>query len=379
MRVATSELPRGYKPLLESDPKSFRIDGKISVRSIAAAFYQGSIDCIDPSRTAPLRAFLAAESFKRAPAFIFEKLFVDRMRRNHEVSQGWHICGFDGENRRIWFKLSEGPDNDTELETAFARTLIYRKFQVWKAWFDNKGLHLKAMHAEGKTFTARQFLDANPCGMRTPQKYPPGFNSSSALSEAAVALFSKWTIEEANDLIRSRIFINCFLEVTGGYPFDIDAVCRQNDTVFVAEFKRKYPSAGNTFGMDMHLARLAGILPDEHPLFHFVLEDHAGLNGKHDDPAAHLLGAHEEGSGFTWLGIHLRKGFEIEFPERMQTNGLDSGQNGGNRKQVSIPRSAFNVLRNAENVIDSSILSGSREMLPSPHGMVRGTAPSTHR
>lgn len=377
--MATSDLPRGYKPLLESDPKSFRIDGKISVRSIAAAFYQGRIDCIDPSRTAPLRAFLAAESLKRAPAFIFEKLFVDRMRRNHEVSQGWHVCGSDREGRRIWFKLSDGPDNDTELETVFARSLIHRKFQVWKAWFDNKGLHLKAMHAEGKTFTARQFLDINPSGMRKWRKDRSDFNSRSALSEAAVGHFSTWTTREANDLIRSRIFINCFLELTGGRPYDIDAVCRQNDTIFVAEFKRKYPSAANTFGLDMHLTKLADILPDEHPLLHFILEDHAGLNGKHDDPAAHLYDAHDESTCFTWLGIHLRKRFEIEFPERMQTNGLDSGQNGGNRKQVSIPRSAFNVLRNAENVIDSSILSGSREMLPSPHGMVRGTAPSTHR
>jgi len=359
MSKATRRFPSGFKPLLDGEPKSFRTNGKISARSIAAAFYQGSIDCVDPSRTAPLRAYLAAESFKRAPAFIFEKLFVDRMRKNHEVSQGWHICGFDKEDRRIWFKLSDGPDNETELETVFARSLIHGKFQVWKAWFDNKGLHLKPMHEEGKTFTAHQFLDANPCGMRKPQKCPPDFNSSSALSEAAVGLFSKWSIGEANDLIRSRIFINCFLEVTGGYPYDIDAVCRQNDKIFVAEFKRKYPSAANTFGLDMHLAKLANILPDEHPLYHFILDDKAGYHGKNGDPVTRLIEASDEDACFTWLGIHLRKGFEIEFPEEMGTHGLDSGQNGGYRKQVSIPRSAFKAVQNTEKLIDSSVLSDS--------------------
>lgn len=159
-----------------------------------------------------------------------------------------------------------------------------------------------------------------------------------------------------NDLIRSRLFINCFLELTGGRPFDIDAVCRSDGAIFVAEFKRKYPSSSDAFGIDEHLVNLAGMLPHVHSLYHFVLNDLAGKTGKGKDPTEGLVDACNEGSNFKWLGIHLHPRLRERYSTKMNTQGADSGQKGGAREQVSIPRSEFIRLPNAANIIESRTL-----------------------
>lgn len=162
--------------------------------------------------------------------------------------------------------------------------------------------------------------------------------------------------QAANDLIRSRIFINCFLELTGGRPFDIDAVCRRDGQLFVAEFKRKYPAANGSFGVDKHLTWLADVLARTAPLYHFILEDLAGAGGKHRDPTTALTDQSVEGPHFRWLGVHLGPGFQAKFSSSLRTSGLDSGQKGGNRKQIAIPKRLFTVLQNGHAQIESSKL-----------------------
>lgn len=162
---------------------------------------------------------------------------------------------------------------------------------------------------------------------------------------------------EANELIRSRIFINCFLELTGGRPFDIDAVCRSGDLIFVAEFKRKYPSRSGQFGIDGHLITLAKMLPPAHPLYHFILRDLRGYAGKHSDPSEALIDPNDEGPNFKWYGLQLAPEVLEKCRRSMVTYGEDSGQKGGRREQLGIPESMFVPLTVSRNQIDSSVLS----------------------
>src|SRR5690349_23702767 len=110
--------------LVVTAPKELRLDGNATTCSIAAAFYQGLIDCDNPTRTAPLSAYLQAEGPKRVPAFVFERLFIHRLRSNHEVSHNWFVCdGIKDEAPPIWFKLVDAAGDLSGLDDVFSRSM----------------------------------------------------------------------------------------------------------------------------------------------------------------------------------------------------------------------------------------------------------------
>ncbi|WP_312245036.1 hypothetical protein [Stutzerimonas nitrititolerans] len=355
-RDASSALPHDYYNLLNENPKNLRHNGRATTRSIASAFLQGKINCDDPCATASLKNYLEAEGTKRTPAFIFEKLFIGRLRRNHEVSENWYVSTARN-GKPVWFKLTSSPDRLGNLDLEFAASLKAHGFQVWKAWFEKRSLRLSMFDGSPETLSIQEFFDKNPCGLSLETGRVRPMECTHEPHEATACFLGQLSRSEANDLILSRIFINCFLELTGGHPYDIDAICRLDDgPIFIAEFKRKYPSASGAFGIDGHLVTLANALPPAHPLYHFILDDPTGRHGKGRDPASALVSASEEGPGFSWFGLHLAPGFQHRFPDWMETRGSDSGQRGGRRKQVSIPRSSFIHLTGARTRIDSSVL-----------------------
>lgn len=335
--------------LTAADPKDLRLNGKVTTCSIAAAFYQDLIDCDKPTRTAPLSAYLQAEGTKRVPAFVFERLFIQRMRSNHEVSDNWYVCNTrDANAPPIWFKLMSSARDWSSLDTGMTRLLTERGIPVWTAWFECNELWLAEFGRQTEVLSARQFLERNPCGMPTERGRVRSMLTDGHAHPNALRMLTL-AGEAANDeLVRSRIFINSFLELTGGRPFDVDAICRQGDLIFIAEFKRKYPSRDGFFGVDGHLIRLARMLEDICPFYHFVLEDLRGRPAKGGDPTEALEGAFAEGPNFRWHTLRLTRELERTYTGHLETRGSDSGQRGGVREQVAFPVSAFTRLSGLE-------------------------------
>jgi hypothetical protein len=344
-----------FEKLSESSPKTLRVMGNVSTCSIAAAFYQGLIDCVNPSRTAPLSAYLRAEGPKRIPAFVFEQLFVHRLKTTFEVSNDWYICDANHErSTSICFKLLPSARDWSALDNAFARSLKLRGIPVWRAWFAGTQLWLSEVGNGLTPLSAREFLDNNPGSMDIGHGRVRSMLTTGKLPENAVHMLTEAGATANDELIRSRIFINCFLELTGGRPFDVDAICRRGDQIFATEFKRKYPSRDNLYGVDQHLIKLPRLLGPI-PLYHFVLEDLRGKGAKGRDPTTAMLSAHDEGPDFRWHALRLNPGFEKMYTGELVTRGSDSGQKGGTRKQVGIPVNAFTRLPSPE-AIDLAML-----------------------
>lgn len=332
-------------------PKSLRLNGNTTTCSIAAAFYQGLIDCDNPSRTAPLPAYLQAEGPKRIPAFVFERLFVRRLEVSHEVSGNWFVCNArDTKAPSIWFKLVSSVNDWSALDDAFTRSLMSRDIAVWKAWFEGTQLSLSEIGNQKTILSAGQFLDKNPCGMNIERGRVRSMLTTGKIPGNALRMLTEAGQIVIDELIRSRIFINCFLELTGGRPFDVDAICRREGQIFTTEFKRKYPSENDFFGVDQHLIKLPRLLDGICPLYHFVLEDLRGKHAKGSDPTTALMDAHNEGPNFRWHVLRLKPDFELTYTGRLETRGSDSGQRGGKRKQVAIPISEFTQLPAPETI-----------------------------
>src|SRR5690606_9478895 len=230
--------------LKSTQPRALRLNGRATTCSIAAALYQGLIDCDNPLRTAPLSAWLQAEGPRRVPAFVFERLFVRRLRRNHEVSDSWYVCKARNFNAPpIWFKLLSACNGWSGLDDSFARSLVSQGYSVWGAWFKGTQLWLSPFGGKDAAISAASFLADNPCNMDIENGRVRSMLPAGGLPENALRMLADGDASEINDLIRSRMFINCFLELTGGYPFDVDAIVRRADgRIFAAEFKRKYPA-----------------------------------------------------------------------------------------------------------------------------------------
>ncbi|MGS1120474.1 hypothetical protein [Rhodanobacter sp. UC4436_H3] len=331
-----------FAELSTSCPKALRLNGNVTTCSIAAAFYQGLIDCDAPSRTAPLSAFLQAEGPKRIPAFVFERIFIRRMKLNHEVAGNWYVCNArDARAPSIWFKLASSVRDWSALDDDFSRLLMSHNIPAWKAWFEGTQLRLSEVGSQATILSADQFLDRNPCQMNIERGRVRSMLTTGEIPENALRLLVEAGDTAIDELIRSRIFINCFLELTGGRPFDVDAICRRKDQIFAAEFKRKYPSREGFFGVDQHLIKLPQLLDGICPLYHFVLEDLRGKRAKDGDPTTALTDAHIGESTFRWHVLRLKPNFELAYTAHLETRGSDSGQRGGVREQAGIPASEF--------------------------------------
>ncbi len=342
---------RDLHRLLTANARDLRVNGKATQRSIAAAFYQGLIDCQHPSNTAPLAAFMAAEGSRRVPAFVFESLFVRELRLSNEVSESWHVCQPRNPSApSIWFKLLSDDRGWSDLDESFSQRLISRDVHVWKSWYKGNQLFLAPADNENAAVSAREFIELNPCDMPVHRGEVRNMLAADELPMNALRMLEEAGKPSIDQLIRSRVFINCFLELAGGRPFDVDAICRnRSGQIFATEFKRKYPSRHGFLGIDQHLLILPRLLEDICPLHHFVLLDRRGRGGKGNDPTCALLEEGINGPNFEWLVLLIEPNSQDRFKKVLQTTGLDSGQRGGVREQIAIPRSAFSVLKSLQD------------------------------
>lgn len=336
-QTTTKELGYDLNTLRKTYPKELRANGKPSTCSIAAAFYQGLIDCESPTQTAPLAAYLKAEGEKRVPAFIFEKIFISRMKAHSTVSEGWYVCRI--KETETWFKLGKNQHDWKDIDERFAQLVIKKGMPVWRAWFSESTLQLMPFENHQILLEATEYLGkyANDGNGRVRPMLTTG-----VLPKKAFGFLDALESSEKDSLIRGRIFINCFLELTGGRPYDIDAICLKDGSLYAAEFKRKYPNKYGYFGLDKHLRTLPKLLDGICPLYHYVLQDKRGRSGKGQDPTTALGKNLDESISFFWRAIELTPEFEKSYPTRkMKTQGTDSGQRGGNRVQEGIPEEYF--------------------------------------
>ncbi|MCI1151927.1 hypothetical protein [Stenotrophomonas maltophilia] len=356
-RRETAHLACTYNDLIQADPRSLRNGESPTTCSIAAAFYQKKINCEDPLRTAPAAAYFGAESAKRVSAFVFENLFSNRIAKNHEISTGWHACRTPGKTNILhWFKLLHFEGQWNSLDQEFSKSLIAQGHSVWRAWFRHDSLFISGIKEKSTVYNAVEFIEKNPFNINSSSGRVREMSDGGELPMKALEHLLNLDRNVLNRIIQSRIFMNCFLELVTWRPFDVDAVCKSGKEMFVAEFKRKYPSKEEKLGIDQHLIFLADALSGICPLHHFILLDSAGRSGKGSDPTSRILGPYNEGPNFSWLGLSLEPNLQQNYRESLYTTGNDSGQRKGNRKQLAIPLAKFTRLVNGTQLIDSETI-----------------------
>lgn len=264
------------------------------------------------------------------------------MKEHSAVSEGWHICRIKG--AKTWFKLGNNQHDWKDVDERFAQLATKKGMPVWRAWFSGATLQLMPLNNQKLLLEATEYLEKyadNSRGRVRPmeKKGPFPKNAASILEELKPS--------EKDSLIRSRIFINCFLELTGGRPYDIDAICLKGELLYATEFKRKYPDEYGYFGFDKHLTTLPKLLDGICPLYHYILQDMRGKSGKGTDPTIALGENLDLSKNFSWRAIELTPEFEKFYPTRkMKTEGTDSGQRGGRRVQEGISEKYFIKIKN---------------------------------
>lgn len=151
------------------------------------------------------------------------------------------------------------------------------------------------------------------------------------------------TPQELVDLAIERLMVNCVFGRWVWALVDLDFCYLHGDLPRAVEFKRKYPSAAGTFGVDQHphMALINLLERAGSPLLHVILCDPMGSD---QYSPLHLLRASSETVRHaTWLGTQLDSTSPWA-PQRLATSGSKSGMYGGDREQPALGVGAFSDL-----------------------------------
>jgi hypothetical protein len=293
---------------------------------------------------------LTAEGHKRLEAFLFEKIFkqlVAKFLDETDFTSGWLFQINSRTNNYDWFRLVTPDAEWKELDNQIADFLLDGGCQVVRIDYDYTNREFIGTRVDNTT-TQSDKLDSILASMlhtTSMRKEPANYKYINARQQELALKFidMQLTYSELESLSLSRTLVNCYLYPWyGKQPMDIDAVIVTQQGFRFVEFKRKYPAADGSFGIDEDPhGKLADWLEKRgRSLLHIILVD--PLWNKDISPT-HLLSVDSKtAEHIVWLGIELVK---TVFTTGMYfTYGADSGMTGGNRSQRRINNDAFKVV-----------------------------------
>lgn len=303
---------------------------------------------LDPSNRSHVLAQLEAEGHKRVEAFLFEAHFdrlIAQCTLTTQLGLGW-LFQYDSDNRpKYWFKLALSKPTWNTCDDAVLGFLTKNQCKVTRIQYAVEGSEFLAERYDGSQWEVREPINdalANLTGRMQPLTKPRDYSYiNKQFQEKAIEMIDKHlSDEECFNLSVTRTFVNCYLYPWfHKQPMDIDACYLQDQELRFIEFKRKYPTRRNTFGIDEHPHATLSDWLEKHQsrLSHIILCD--PLWDKYESPL-HLLAQDSPTREYaTWLGLHLdRNAFT---GSTLQTIGSDSGMFGGHRSQREMSIGVF--------------------------------------
>jgi hypothetical protein len=312
---------------------------------LESSCYQFRNRSLNPDSEDDVRLLLRGEGIKRLESFVFE-LLMQRALEHYcgqmPIAYGWYILPLGSVEAGLWIRMeAESPLGP--CDAALLDLLRKRGCSVLKVRRSANGAAFTGSWHAGQVWGEEQDLDILLCdrfGSRGTVSQPKPASADRA-EEIFVALFQRMRDTERRTLAPSRLLINCSVApYTRSQPMDLDAVVLNDQGILkFVEFKRKYPAANMTFGVDVqphaaliqpHAALIRWLHVSGHRLSNIVLADPCW--NKNISPL-HLL----EGPAkqyVRWVGAHLDPAcFE---KKKLATTGADSGMFHFDRSQEAV-------------------------------------------
>ncbi len=251
-----------------------------------------------------------------------------------------------GEVPKYWFRLEHHHNRWNDFDDEIAKYLKSRNSIVTRVNFD-KEMYNAILYGENKSralpidvFVKEKLGLGNAVEPKNPD--------NSGIDNAVLEAIDKLPPEEIESLAISRIFMNCWLfPLFARQPSDLDCFIKVEGEIVPVEFKRKYPTADDRFGLDINpfVKLIEWLSRDNKPLLHVILVD--PRQGDKLSPIP-LIQDKKLADNLLWITSKIVtetiRRSKKDSDDCFETSGVDSGRDSYRRVQEPLNPEEFMII-----------------------------------